>query len=224
MRYLNNAPRFRHCASLRKIVVVTQSLADFPRPSVAVDTAVLTVADDRLAVLLLPASDSLPTRLPGTFLHEGETLEGAVLRSLSEKAGVRGLQPQQVKVFDAVDRDDRGRVLSVAFVDVVRSSQLPVDALIAGVDSLGPLAFDHDEIIAFAADIIRDAYSKTPDPRGLLEQPFTLRELRTVHEAVLGERILPDTFRRTMLPMLEATGELLREGRGRPAELYRRAN
>ena len=207
---------------MRKVDGVTSLLDGFPRPAVAVDTAVLTVADGRLSVLLLPASDTFAKRLPGTFLHEGETLEEAVLRSLSSKAGVRGLQPQQVKVFDAVDRDSRARVLSVAFVDVVRSSALPADSLVEPVDSVSGLAFDHDQIVAFAAEIVRESYVSAPDPRGLLAEPFTLRELREVHEAVSGERILPDTFRRTMLVGLEATGQFSSEGRGRPAEMYRR--
>src|SRR3712207_6727177 len=53
-------------------------LVDYPRPSVAVDTAVLTVpdADPRLSVLLVRRAGESRTEewaLPGTFLHEGET-------------------------------------------------------------------------------------------------------------------------------------------------------
>ncbi len=203
--------------------MTSRPLESFPRPSVAVDTAVLTVVDRHVAVLLLPESDSLPVRLPGTFLHEGELLADAVLRSLHQKAGVRGLAPRQLHVFDVVDRDDRGRVLSVAFVDVVRSGLLPPDAMLVSVDDLPRLAFDHDRIVAFAVDALRREYLERPDPRGLLGDAFTLSELRSVHEVVLGEELLPDTFRRSMLPRLVATGELSREGRGRPAELYRRA-
>lgn len=203
--------------------MTSRPLESFPRPSVAVDTAVLTVVDRHVAVLLLPELDSLPVRLPGTFLHEGELLADAVLRSLRQKAGVRGLAPRQLHVFDAVDRDDRGRVLSVAFVDVVRASLLPPDAMLVSVDDLPRLAFDHDHIVAFAVEALRREYLERPDPRGLLGDAFTLSELRSVHEVVLGEELLPDTFRRSMLPRLVATGESSREGRGRPAELYRRA-
>ncbi|MFA4897864.1 MULTISPECIES: NUDIX domain-containing protein [Microbacterium] len=202
--------------------MTSRPLESFPRPSIAVDTAVLTVVDRHVAVLLLPELDSLPVRLPGTFLHEGELLADAVLRSLREKTGVRGLAPRQLHVFDAVDRDDRGRVLSVAFVDVVGSGLLPPDAMLVSVDDLPRLAFDHDRIVAFAVDALRREYLERPDPRGLLGDAFTLSELRSVHEVVLGEELLPDTFRRAMLPNLVATGELSREGRGRPAELYRR--
>lgn len=199
------------------------SLDSFPRPSLAVDTAVLTVTDaGRFGVLLLSGADGAPARLPGTFLHEGEMLVDAVLRSLREKADVRGLAPEQLHVFDALDRDDRGRVLSVAHVDVVRASSLPARAWIVPVDEMPRLAFDHDRIVAFAVAALRKSYREHPDPAALLEDAFTLSELRGVHESVLEERLLPDTFRRTMLPHLHATGALSREGRGRPAELYRR--
>lgn len=204
---------------------MADALERYPRPSVAVDTAVLTVTTSgELAVLLLPAEprSGMPMRLPGTFLHEGELLADAVLRSLRSKAGVSGLAPRQLHVFDAVDRDDRGRVLSVAHVDVVRFSDLPADALVAPVAALPPLAFDHDKIVAFAVEHVRAEYRDVPDPRGLLDEPFTLSRLRALHEAVLRERLLPDTFRRAMLPRLVATGEMERSGRGRPAELFRR--
>lgn len=198
-------------------------LDDYPRPSVAVDTAVLTVVDGALAVLLVRAGRSDDEwRLPGSFLHEGETLRGAVLRSLRVKAGVEGLRPRQLHVFDRPGRDDRGWVLSVAHVDVVRPDRVPTSKghQLARVDDLPDLKYDHGEIVAFAVDALRTDYRGTPDPAGLLEAPFTMRQLRLTHEAVSGERLVPDTFRRAMAQRLRATGETLVEGRGRPAELF----
>lgn len=205
-----------------------RTLEDYPRPSMAVDTAVLTVAEGRLRVLLTLTNDAVrggaqEWRLPGTFLHEHETLAEAVLRSLRDKAGVAGLQPRQLYVFDAPDRDDRGWVLSVAHLDVVRADRLAASArtTLLPVEELPDLRYGHATIVSFAVDALRADYRRMPDPARLLDEPFTMRELRHLHEAVLGEALLPDTFRRSMLPMLAATGELSRVGRGRPAELYR---
>jgi len=204
------------------------TLEDYPRPSVAVDTAVLTIADGRLSALLTLTNDAVRDaseewRLPGSFLHEGETLAHAVLRSLRDKAGIAGLRPRQLHVFDAPDRDDRGWVLSVAHLDVVRSDRLAASdrTRLVPVDDLPDLRYDHSTIVAFAVDALRADYRRMPDPAGLLDPAFTMAELRRLHEIVLGERLLPDTFRRAMLPLVEATRELRREGRGRPAELYR---
>ena len=98
------------------------SLLNYPRTSVAVDTAVLTVADGIVCALLVRrAKDDQHGKgaLPGTFLRERETLEEAVLRCLQEKAGISGRVPRQLQVFDDPAREDRGWVLSVAHVDVV---------------------------------------------------------------------------------------------------------
>src|SRR5688500_10882260 len=95
-----------------------RTLEDYPRPSVAVDTAVLSIGLSCGLDVLLVRRDSAQRReawaLPGTFLHKGERLADAVLRSLAEKAGLRGTTPRQLHVFDDPGRDDRGWVLSVA--------------------------------------------------------------------------------------------------------------
>jgi hypothetical protein len=69
-----------------------QTLADYPRPSVAVDAALLTVlpGENCLSVLQVqraegPGGDPPPGwGLPGTFLHEGELLLDAVQRCLRD--------------------------------------------------------------------------------------------------------------------------------------------
>lgn len=199
------------------------SLEDFPRPSLAVDTAVLTVADGQLCVGLLEDRSTGTRRLPGTFLHEGELLHGAVSRSLLEKAGVTGVEPVQLHVFDAIERDSRGRVVSVAHLTVVRPDALGTLDPVPVADADG-LDFDHDEIVSFAVQRIRADYEERPDPAGLLGEEFTMAELREVHEAVSGSRLQPDTFRRRMLPNLTDTGELQRGSVGKPALLFRRSD
>src|SRR4051794_21412061 len=119
-----------------------RSLADYPRPSVAVDVALLTVRPDgRLAVLVHRRGGGHAEgrwALPGTFLHERERLAEAALRALRDKAGVRGERPEQLGVFDEPDRDYRGRVLTVAHVDLVPAERL-ADQVTA------PICGDHAE-------------------------------------------------------------------------------
>lgn len=245
-----------------------KALADYPHPSVAVDTAVLTVPASglepelepgRLSVLLTLTNDAAVSgdsewRLPGTFLHLGETLSDAVLRSLREKAGVEGLQPRQLRVFDAPDRDERGWVLSVAHLVAVPADRIPLTdrTQIVPVDKLPKLQYDHAEIIDAAVRALREEYQRAPDPAHLLtsfehegmaaneaaptdasprgeedsepDGAFTMRDLRSLHESVLGERLVADTFRRTMLPKLKPTGLMRRGVRGKPAELFVRAS
>ncbi len=200
-------------------------LSDYPRPSVAVDTAVLTVPiGGPLSVVQVRDQVDGDWRLPGTFVHEGERLADAVLRSLRDKAGVTGLAPRQLHVFDDPSRDDRGWVLSVAHLDVVPAAalQTAMEARITPVSEATGMVHGHDDILEFAVVQLRADHRGAPDPHGLLPAPFTMSALRGLHEAVLGERLLPDSFRRAMLPMLTATEEKRAAGPGKPAVLYRR--
>ena len=210
-----------------------RSLSDYPRPSVAVDTALMTVApgdaDEApyLGVLLVRRPVKPEWALPGTFLHEGETLVAAVRRSLGEKASVTGREPQQLHVFDDPARDDRGWVLSVAHLDVLAFDELdalrrPSDTRIARVPTKLRLPYDHASIIELAVELLRREYRATPDPRHLLPDAFTIADLRIVHEAVAGTALQKDTFRRLMIDQLielpdESVGRV-----GRPARLFAR--
>lgn len=205
-----------------------RTLADYPRPSVAVDTALLTVlpGEDHLSVLEVRRTDGTGWALPGTFLHEGERLIDAVQRSLRSKAGVTGMSPRQLEVFDEPQRDSRGWVLSVAHVDLVAASRLqrrlPDRTRLVSVGRPGRLPYGHEQIVERAVVELREWHAAVPDPGGLLDEPFTVLELRHLHEAVAGQSLQRDTFRRLMEPHLIGTGQLRAGSPGRPAELFRR--
>jgi ADP-ribose pyrophosphatase YjhB (NUDIX family) len=199
---------------------VGKALADYVHPSIAVDTAVLTVDAGRLMVALLNDVDTRP-RLPGTFVREGELLADAVRRSLLQKLRVTGLSPKQLHVFDDPNRDPRGWVFSVAHIAVVPVSQL-VDVPLTPVDEARSLAFDHDPMLAMAVAQLRADYAEHPDPWHLLET-FTLRELRKLHEAIDPDTLMRDSFRRLMEPQLIDTGRMTIGSIGKPSRVFRRA-
>jgi 8-oxo-dGTP diphosphatase len=209
-----------------------RALTDYPRPSVAVDTAVLTYRPAVGLLVLQVRRDPGPGwALPGTFLRERETLDHAVRRSLREKADVRGVGPRQLHVFDRPGRDDRGWVLSVGHVAVVPvellAGRFPDTTRLMPAAAPGRLAFDHQDIIGLALEDLRSRYRDRPDPDRLLGEVFTLRQLRQVHEAVAGAPITADkldTFRRRMQQKLVRVpaGPVRTDGRGRPAQLFGR--
>jgi 8-oxo-dGTP diphosphatase len=218
------------------------TLTDYPRPSVAVDTAVLTLAPrtgqapgtppHRLSVLLVRRhkdTDDLRWALPGTFLHPGERLADAVARSLAQKAGVTGGHPAQLAVFDDPDRDERGWVLSVTHLAVIPYAALagplladPEGVRLAPVSRPGPLPYDHADIVTAARKELRRRYADRPDPERLLGPRFTVHELRDVHEAITGHPLQKDTFRRAMEPHLRGTGTLSSGTVGRPSQRFLR--
>lgn len=195
-------------------------LTDYPRPSVAVDTAIFTVRGDELCVVLVEGRDGR-RRLPGTFLHEGERLVDAVRRSLAAKAGIGGGEPRQLQVFDEPHRDDRGWVLSVAHAMALPAERLPAEAGVP-IDLADPLDFDHARILAIAVERIRTDYATMPDPWNLMPPAFTLRELLLLHTAVDPSTPQRDTFRRMMEPLLVETGEYTSGTVGKPSRLFRK--
>ena len=84
---------------------------------------------------------------------------------------------------------------------------------------LPELAYRHKEIVGLAA-AVRDEYAAMPDPRDLLDEPFTLRDLLDLHEAVAGESLPRDAFRRSMEHRLVRTGQSRRGVVGKPARLF----
>lgn len=210
-----------------------KKLTDYERPSVAVDTAVLSVDPDLgLVVLEVHRDVGWGWALPGTFLWDGEVLSEAVERCLRTKTNISGLQPRQLHVFDRLNRDERGWVLSVAHVAVVGADRIadrfPDTTRLVPVDAPGRLAYDHNEMIDLAVADLRSRYKDRPDPDHLLGDQFTLRQLRQVHQAVAGEPIGSDkidTFRRHMKALLIETDDFdVAETGGRPAKLFRRAS
>lgn len=195
-------------------------LVDFPRPSVAVDTALLTVRGVELCVAVVDRDGS--RRLPGTFLHEGELLAEAVERSLRQRVGLRGVVPRQLRTFDAIDRDNRGRVLTVAHMVALPHERLTgIDVI--PVDEAVGLDFDHDLIVAEAVAALRREYADHPDPAWLLGECFTVLDLHRTHLAIDPSTAHKDTFRRAMLRLLVETDRMEQGTVGKPARLFRRA-
>lgn len=135
-------------------------------------------------------------------------------------------------MFDDPQRDTRGHVVSVAHADLLPQRTLtpqgpwvlaPVDRGRAKVPGRGQLLYDHQAIIGAAVGWAQERYGRWPDPSRLLPEPFTLRELRVVHEAVLGVRLQKDTFRRAMVDRLVEAPERSSGTPGRPAAKYRHA-
>jgi 8-oxo-dGTP diphosphatase len=227
----------------------------FPRPSVAVDVVLLTVRGGGIWTLL-GHRDEHPDQgrwaLPGSFLRIDESLDAAATRVLRTKAGLRGVFTEQLYTFGSPKRDPRTRVISVAYYALVEPAILegaaaarpdsglivarldvqwpgetggPVSAL---DDSGTPLsiAFDHAEILGMAVKRIRGKLDYAPIGFELLPHAFSLRDLRLVHEAILGRPLNKDSFRRRILDraLVTPTGERAAGVGHRPPELYRFAD
>jgi 8-oxo-dGTP diphosphatase len=214
----------------------------FEKPSVTVDTVILTVHDNSLKVLLVkrlehPFKDSWS--LPGGFVGINESLDEAASRVLARKGQLKGVFLEQLYTFGNVKRDPRMRIISVSYYALVEFEQIKesINLRLLQVnfdekkntvtikDSANknhPLAFDHAEILATAMKRIRGKLEYAPLGFELLPERFTLRQLQEVHETILDRSLNKDSFRRKVLAsgMIKATGKLEAGKDFRPAELY----
>jgi 8-oxo-dGTP diphosphatase len=95
---------------------------------------------------------------------------------------------------------------------------------LAQVGKLPRLPFDHKAIVEQAVLRVRAKSLYSSLPVYLCGERFTLPQLQSVYEAVLGESINKVSFRRKMeeMGMLEPVeGELASGGAHRPAQVYR---
>lgn len=217
-----------------------QTLND-DRLHVAVDLMILTVRDGRLNVLLAKRTEE-PCRgcwaLPGRLMGLEESAEACAESLLREMLPVRGAYMEQLYTFSEVERDPRGRVITVAYLVIVPWSQLeevldqPQVLLRAFASDAVPgeegLAFDHGQIIQTGVQRLRGKIGYTELGFHFLNCPeaFTLGELQSIFEAVSGETLDTSNFRRSILGRYEAAGRIRltegarKQGRGRPAALY----
>jgi 8-oxo-dGTP diphosphatase len=216
--------------------------SEYPIAYVTVDTVVFAIADEQLQVLAVDrAEEPRGWALPGGFVHHDEDLRDAAVRELAEETDVdvAQLPLEQLGSYGAPGRDLRyagppahARVVTVAWLAVLPETVAATGGSDAAEAQWRPvrdvladgLAFDHDRILTDAVDRLRAKLEYTPVATAFLAEEFTLAELRRVYEIVWGRELDPGNFQRkvrTTSPIVQPTGTMRTQGRGRPAELFR---
>ncbi len=221
------------------VFLATYDPDKYARPSVAVDIALFTIRNGALNILLIERAGH-PNKghwaLPGGFVESDEDVTDAAYRELVEETGIEmgEFYLEQLKTYGAPQRDPRTRVISVAHFALVGQIETPhagsdaAQARFWSIEDLTelPLAFDHAIIIADALERVRSKLEYTSIATSLLEEPFTISELRKVYEAVWGTPIADaSNFARKLRAcegFLQPSGSATSGASkgGRPAQLY----
>ncbi|CBG74180.1 MULTISPECIES: NUDIX hydrolase [Streptomyces] len=206
--------------------------------AVTVDLAVFTVRAGTLQVLLVErGQEPYEGRwaLPGGFVLPDESAEEAAWRELAEETGVKdvaGLHLEQLRTYSEPGRDPRMRVVTVAFAALFPDPPVPhgggdaAQAQWLRFGAIGPLAFDHDRILADAHERVGAKLEYTCLATSFCPPEFTLGELQQVYETVWGTPLDRPNFRRKVLATPGFVEQVpgaarLTGGRGKPAALYR---
>ena len=200
--------------------------------TVVVDVALFTSRGSELAVLLLPVTD------PGRRPRERWALPSVVLRrdespdAAAARASGTALEVDPALVEQAGARSAGNPVSDAAGVAITYFGLVPVadvamhqSAVWATLAELPLLDQRQRDSINAALAAMRARVDDSPIAFRLLPPAFTLSELQTVYEMLLGRRLHKASFRRSLhaSSLVEATDEWRSEGRGRPAQLFRYA-
>ena len=211
---------------------VSSANGQLVKHAIAVDVVLFTIQGGTLKVLLVRRQRA-PYRgawaLPGGIVGSDESVDAAALRELQEETNIANIYLEQLYTFGEPNRDPRGRVITVAYYALVNWQQFQLkarqrvsEASWFTVKRLPPLAFDHQRIVDYALERLRNKINYTTVSFQLLSRQFTLTELQSAYEIILAQRLDKRNFRRKMLQLgiLKATHDFKANGRQRPARLY----
>lgn len=142
----------------------------YPRPAVTADCVVMTKEAVPQVLLIERGADPYKCcwAFPGGFMNMDETTEQCAIRELEEETGMKVSDLHQIGAYSKVDRDPRGRTITVAYLVIVdhpiavTGQDDAANAQWFPVDSLPPLAFDHEDIMQDAINSYKMCF-----PQGL---------------------------------------------------------
>ena len=130
----------------------------YPRPAVTADCVVITREAEPKVLLIQRGFEPYKGcwAFPGGFMNMDETADQCAIRELEEETGLKVSTVYQIGTYSKVNRDPRGRTITVAYIAIIDSPlevQGQDDAAKAEwfpISDLPELAFDHEEIMSDA--------------------------------------------------------------------------
>ena len=127
----------------------------YPRPAVTADCVV--IANEKTPKVLLVKRGKEPYKdrwaFPGGFMNMDETTEVCAFRELMEETGLKVDELKEIGSYSKVDRDPRGRTITVAYLAIidapveVKGQDDAAKAAWFPIADLPHLAFDHFDIM-----------------------------------------------------------------------------
>lgn len=218
-------------------------------PNISFDSVIFGFSGEKLKILVLEYHNTKTFALPGGFVKVDEPLDEAVKRGLSERTGLDEIFLEQFHTFGSMERfnskvmrkileeqghfvEDHwllGRFITVGYYALINYENVvpQPDELSDSIewydfDQLPKLMMDHNEIVEKALDHLRANLDHKLLSFKLLPERFTMKELKQVYDAILGETQNRANFQRKMLSLeiLERHDKLYSGGSHKAPFLY----
>ncbi len=216
-------------------------------PQLSIDCVIFGFHEGELKVLLLQWKDSKKWCLPGGFVLKQEHIDDAAVRILQNRTGLNNIYLQQFYTFGDPERarkthgarkpgDVTGkswlteRFITVGYWALVEFSKVDptpddfsLDCKWWDINKVPSLILDHNAILDKALSSLRIHIYDYPVGKDLLPQKFTMPELQTLYETILGKDLDRRNFQKKMLSMgiLERLKERKQGGAHKAPYLYR---
>lgn len=223
---------------------------DLFHPGISVDCVILGFHDGCLKVLLVNFNKYGKWLLPGGFVYRNEDVDAAAYRMVKSRVGIDNIFLKQFHLFGDVKRtsaeenmellqslniSERARewfskrFITMGYYSLVQ--YLKIKSLVKDRDEdfqwfklneLPDMYGDHEKIIKKAIESIRQQIGFVPIGYELLPEKFTMPELRTIYESIIGHEIDRRNFQRKMLSigLVRRLNEFRRGGAYKSPILY----
>ena len=237
-----------------KSKIQTDDFEEKYMPGLAIDAVIFGFHNNCLKILLLEYENTNLFALPAGFIKKDEDLNNAARRVLLERTGLNNIYLDQFYVFGNRNRHNPAplqkimkangltpradhwllrRFLTVgyyALVDYTKAVPLP-DQLSDRcewyeLNNLPDLMLDHKDIVQKALETLRANLDQKLIGFNLMPVSFTMQDLQSLYETVLGEKLLRTSFQRKMLNLgiLERFEKKYSGGAHKAPYLYRFAD
>ena len=196
-------------------------------PSVSIDNVIFGFHENQLKVLLLQLKKNNKWKLPGGFIFKNEEIEDAAARILTTRTGLDKIFLQQFHVFggskrtpeqlvkemfdiEEIELSDHTnlleRYLTIGYYALVEydkvkphPDKLSIQCTWCELNNLPELLFDHRQIIEQALQAMRLQLNFQPIGYNLLPKEFTLKNIQSIYETILGRKLDRSNFNRKIL-------------------------
>ena len=193
-----------------------------------------TIDKDGVLKILLIRRDMDPYRgywmLPTSLLLSNETIEECATEALYDWVGLKGVYMEQCNVYSDLKRIPVERVIGNSLVGIVdiqtfdwKRKKRNDEVAWFPVHEIPKVVYDHVNIIEDAVKYIKKRLKNINYLKNLFPSDFSLPELQSVYEQVLGHSLDRRNFRKKIMNMdvLDDTGDKNELTNGRPAKLYK---
>lgn len=197
--------------------------------NISYDSVIFGFTGEKLKIVVVQYLNTSMYALPGGYIKKRENLADAVQRGVKERTGLDKIHLEQFHTFGQFDRADSepvkkiaeglgdklaedswliDRFITVGFYSLIdyHKVKLRADSFSESlnwysIDELPPLMMDHQKIVKKAIESLQDNLEKKLVTMKLLPEKFTMKDLQTIYEIILGKKLRRTTFQRKMLSL-----------------------